>query len=182
MRRTFLLATLAPLAVAAAFGSAGGDDAGAAALGSGTAARTAASDVRAAVLALRTAERRVRNGAPYDLESDRYRGLRVWEIDVAVPRERPHELLVSLDGRRVVRHSRKRPSVDAVRAQQATVRLAEALRTAARRAEGRLVEAEIDRLRGGRIVWKVTFERSGGRELEVSVDARTGRVVRLESD
>ena len=56
-----------------------------------------------------------------------------------------------------------------------------ALRIAARRAHGRLTEADLDTERGV-LVWSVTFERSGDRETEVDVNARTGRVVRVEHD
>lgn len=182
VRRTNTVAALALLTIVAGLGSAGGDRAGAARLAPGTGTAAVAADVTAAVRALVTAERRVPNGRPYDLESDRHRGARVWEIEVAVPRERPHELLVSLDGRRVLSQSRKHRSLDATRALQTKVRLARALQIAARRADGRFHEAEIDRLRGGRIVWEVTFERPGGRETEVAVDARTGQVVRVERD
>ncbi|MCZ7590026.1 MAG: PepSY domain-containing protein [Gaiella sp.] len=181
MKRAIPFTVLVSLAVVAGTGSIVGDQAGAAGLTPSTDVAEAASDVGPAVRALRTAERRVRNGRPYDLERETHRGTRVWEIDVAVPGERPHELLVSLDGRRVVSQSRIRRNLDAARAPQATVRLATALQTAARRADGRFHEAEIDRKRG-RIVWEVNFERSGGRETEVTVDARTGRVVRIERD
>ena len=46
--------------------------------------------------------------------------------------------------------------------------------------QGRLSEAELDRERG-RLVWSVTFER-GATETEVEVDARTGKVVRVQSE
>jgi len=173
---------LALLTTVAGLGSAGDDRAGAARLAPGTGATTVATGVAPAVRALQTAERRVPNGRPYDLESDRHRGAPVWEIEVAVARERPHELLVSLDGRRIVSRSRTHRSLDASRALQTKVRLADALQVAAGRTDGRFHEAEIDRLRGGRIVWQVTFERPGGRETEVAVDARTGQVVRVERD
>jgi uncharacterized membrane protein YkoI len=173
---------LALLAVVAGFASAGGDEAGAARLQPSTGAAALAADVTSAVRALATAERRVRNGRPYDLERDTYRGTRVWEIEVAVPSGRPHELLVSLDGRRVARDSRTRRQDDAIKALQTGVRLARALQIAARRVDGRFDEAEIDRLRGGRIVWEVAFTRPNGDETEVVVDARTGTVVRIERD
>jgi uncharacterized membrane protein YkoI len=89
---------------------------------------------------------------------------------------------VSLDGRRVARDSRTRRQDDAIKALQTGVRLARALQIAARRVDGRFDEAEIDRLRGGRIVWEVAFTRPNGDETEVVVDARTGTVVRIERD
>jgi uncharacterized membrane protein YkoI len=66
---------------------------------------------------------------------------------------------------------------DARTARRAKVSLARALRTADKRAGGRFSEAEIDRTDGGTIVWQVTFERRGGRETEVIINAKTGRVI-----
>lgn len=148
------------------------------------AARSAASArVSNAVRAVRTAGRHVRHGKPYDVESERFRGRRVWEIKVASGRRNPHELLVSAGGRRVVRHTRgHKLGDDAPKALRAEVGLARALRTADRRAGGRFSEAEIDRARGGAIVWTATFERRGDAETEVVIDAATGEVLRVVRD
>jgi len=130
-----------------------------------------------AVRAARTAERRISGGRAYDIEADRHRGKRVWETKVAMGTTRAYEVDVSADGRKVVRVRRRWRTDDDVRkAARATVSLPRALRTAGRRAEGGTFdEAEIDRSRG-RIVWEVTFRKSGDRELEVTIDARTGKV------
>lgn len=150
-------------------------------------AHAAASTTRvsAARRALATARKAVRHGRPYDLERDRFRGKSVWEVNVASGSQRPYEVLVSANGRKVVhRHRDDHRSDDATKGRHAKVGFRRALRIAARRGSGALSEAEIDRDRSGRIVWTATFKRSGGAETEVAVDARTAKVVsvRHESD
>jgi uncharacterized membrane protein YkoI len=144
-------------------------------------AGTAASGVHAAAKAARTAAD-AGNGRPYDLERDRHRGKRVWEVDVARASGRSAELLINADGSTVVRRGTTHRSDDADRARQAKTSLASAVRTAGRRAAGTLTEAEIDRKRG-RLVWSVSFERRGT-ETEVDIEDRTGNVtsVRTEHD
>jgi uncharacterized membrane protein YkoI len=146
-------------------------------------ASQSASRLGQAVRAVRTAQRRIRRSKAYDIETDRFRGRRVWEVKVARGVTRPYELDVRADGRRVVRQRRKTRIDDDVRKlARATVTLPRALRTAARRARGaRFDEAEIDRSRG-RLVWDVEFKRSRDREVEVKVDARTGRVLEVDVD
>jgi uncharacterized membrane protein YkoI len=144
---------------------------------------SAANRLALARRAVRTAERRVRHSKAYDIESDRLGGRRTWEVKVARGVSRPYELDVSADGRRVVRQRRRsRVDDDVRRVNQARVSLWRALRLAGRRvARGRFDEAGIDRERG-RLVWEATFEQSGDREIEVTVDARTGRVVAIDRD
>ncbi len=146
-------------------------------------AAASATRVDRAVRALHTARRKVARGRPYDLESERYRGEQVWEIKVAKGQRRPHKLYVSADGRTIRRHTRARHrGDDAPKALKARVSLARALRTADKRTTGRLSEAEIDRTRQGTVVWTATFERSGDRETEVTIDAKSGKVTRIEHD
>jgi uncharacterized membrane protein YkoI len=136
-----------------------------------------------ALRALRTAERSVRRGSAYDIEHDRLSGGRVWEIEVARGTARPYEIDVRADGRKVVRRRRASQVSDDVRKDaRATVSLDEALRTAGRRAAGgRFDEAEIDRWHGT-LAWEATFKRPGGREVEVRIDARSGRVLAVTTD
>lgn len=145
--------------------------------------RASSSRVTEAVRALKTAGKQVKNGRPYDLESDRFRGKSVWEVKVASGRSRPYEFYISANGKTIVRRSRERKLGDDVpKVLQAKVTLARALRTAAKHAGGgRLSEGEIDRDRG-KIVWTVTFERSGDAEVEVILDAKTGRLIRTVKD
>lgn len=177
--RTSLIAgtlVLGLIVAAASAASPGGsarspDRAGAAASGKTT----------SAVRAIRTAVRRVGQGRPYDLESERFRGKRVWEVKVAAGRKRPHEILVRRDGRRVVHHRRIRRDHDSRLARRAKVSLVRAVRTADRRAAGKLDEAGIDRNRG-RLVWEVNFYISRHREVGVTLNARSGKVIRVEHD
>ena len=137
---------------------------------------------RRALTALATATSSVRNGRPYDIEADRYRGRPVWEVTVAVRAARPHLLRISADGERVLTHRRRRPEADATRAWRARVPLARAIRVADRRVRGIFREADIERHRGV-VVWSVEFLRPGARgEVEVTVSARTGAVMRVEVD
>lgn len=144
---------------------------------SSSAATTSGDGVSAAVRAVHTARE---SGRPYDLERDRFRGDRVWEIDVSPRSGAPRELKISADGRRVVDRKRTDRSDDAARVRDVKVGFAKALRKAATRAEGRLTDAELDR-EHGRLVWSATFER-GATETDVDVDARTGAVVRVRTE
>ncbi|HWK30404.1 MAG TPA: PepSY domain-containing protein [Solirubrobacter sp.] len=132
--------------------------------------------------AVRTAERKLRHGRAYDIESDRLRGQRVWEVKVARGTTHASVLDVRADGRRVVRQRRTKVSDDVRKAAGAKVSLNRALKTAgARAAGGRFDEAEIDRWRG-KLVWEATFKRSGDREVEVKIDARSGKVLDVSQD
>ena len=51
------------------------------------------------------------------------------------------------------------------------------MKTAAKRGNGTLTDAEIDTTRAGALVWSVSFERSDDDETEVTVDAKSGRVL-----
>jgi hypothetical protein len=147
--------------------------------GSGAVAASAAPapSTASAVRALETA-RDV--GRPYDIERDRHRGRGVWEVDVA-PRT---ELTISADGKRIVRRRAIERSDDAARVGDAKIGLAAAVRSAQRRASGRLSEAELDR-EHGRLLWTATFERGETEtetETEVDVDAATGAVLRVHTE
>ncbi|HEX6022281.1 MAG TPA: PepSY domain-containing protein [Solirubrobacter sp.] len=123
-----------------------------------------------AVRAVNTASRGI-SAKPYELDRERTR----WEVQFADGTERH----VTLNGRRVT--STRRTDDRSTLVASARVSLTSALRTAARRARGTLEDADLERERG-RLVWSVNFERSGDRETEVEVDARTGRVVRVTHD
>lgn len=183
LKTTLATAAIALGTLAATACGASGSESGATA-GPAAAAPAGASSARTsqAVRAIRTADRQVSRGRPYDLETERYRGRRVWEVKVAAGKRRPYRFYVSADGRTIVRRSRARRDDDARRARKAKTSLGRALRTADRRAAGRLDEAEIDRTRAGTIVWSVTFERSRDRDTEVTINARTGNVIRVETD
>jgi uncharacterized membrane protein YkoI len=148
----------------------------------GATADAAASRVSRAVRALKTARERVSHGRPYDLETERYKGNPVWEVKVASGNQRPHKLYVAANGKKVVRSIRaKRIGDDAPKVLGAKVSLTKAIRTADKRAGGRFSEAEIDRTDGGTIVWQVTFKRSGERETEVIVNAKSGKAIGTET-
>ncbi len=129
--------------------------------------------------ALDAATKKVPRGRPYDLEIEHYRGKEVWKIKVASGRDRPHEFYVSSDGRQIVRRNRHKFDDDAAKALKARVTLRDAVRTAAKRVNWRLEEAEIDRHRGT-LVWEVEFAERG-REREVLVNATTGAVIRVQT-
>ncbi len=136
----------------------------------------------AAVRALDAAAAAVPDGRPYDLERDDDDDDAVWKITVASGGDRPHELDVSADGRRIVGREREDRDDDAADALRAGVTLAQALRIADGRTPGHLDDAEIDR-EDGRLVWTVQFdEPSRDRDHEVTVDATTGEVVAVEID
>jgi uncharacterized membrane protein YkoI len=147
--------------------------AGAATLGGGAAVvattATAASSADAG-RAVQTASRGIPHKA-FDLDRERYR----WEVEFADGTERH----VSLDGRRVI--ATHRDDDRSSRAASARVSLGSALLAAGPRADGTLTDAELDTERGT-LVWSVGFEGSGDRETEVSVDARSGRVLRVNQD
>ncbi len=142
-------------------------------------AHASAANVDAAVRAVRTARNAV-GGKPYSVDRERFRGAPAWEVDLARATGRSREVIVSANGRRVLRRGTSQRSADAVRARRARVGIVAAMRTAARRANGRLEDADIDRRRGS-TVWSVSFERRG-LDIEVDVNARSGRVVRVERD
>jgi uncharacterized membrane protein YkoI len=119
-----------------------------------------------AVRAVQTAGKGISHKA-YDLDRDDNR----WEVKFADGTERH----VTLDGRRVIRTTRDDDRSTRVAA--ARVSLATALKTAAPRANGTLEGGEIETERG-RLVWSVDF----ADDTEVEVDARTGKVVRVNHD
>jgi uncharacterized membrane protein YkoI len=142
------------------------------AVAGGVAVASAAKPAPGTGSALRALDTASDVGRPYDLERER----RKWEIDVT-----PHtELTISSGGRRIVGRKSAGASDDASRARDASVSMAAAVRTADRRATGRLEGAELDRERG-RLVWSVDFER-GSLETEVEVDAKSGDVVRVTKE
>jgi uncharacterized membrane protein YkoI len=165
---TAILSTLGGAEVALASSSASSGD-----------AHASAAAVAAPARAVRTAGRAA-GGRPYSIDRERIRGATAWEVDVARASGPSRELHISGDGRRVLRRRTERRTADANRARRVRIGLAAALRTAARRANGTLDGADIDRERGV-TVWSVIFTRRGN-ETEVYVNARTGRVVRVEHD
>lgn len=185
-----ILTAIGVLAVIA-FGTPQGG--GAAPVGDAARANTAASQPSAAAgvesrlvtarRAIITAQRAVSRTHAYEVETDRLAGRRTWEVKLRRGSSSRYEVHVSADGRRVLRvRSRRGSNRDVRRASQATVALTRALTIAGRRV-GRsgFDEADIDML-GRRVVWDVTFKRPANRDVEVSVDARSGRVLRVERD
>ncbi len=118
-----------------------------------------------AVRAVQTASQGVSHKA-FDLDRDDNR----WEVKFADGTERH----VTLDGRRVTRTTRDDDR--STRVASARVSLATALKTAAPRANGTLEGAGLETERG-RLVWSVEID-----DTEVEVDARTGKVVRVNHD
>lgn len=129
--------------------------------------------------AVRTAERRLPGSKAYDVEVERGRDGRVWEVKPARG-TRSYALDITVDGRRVLRVRRIPRDEDARRVARALVPLRAALLAAARRADGvPFDEASID-TEDGRLVWEVKFEGSAERRVEVTIDARSGRVLAVE--
>ncbi len=133
--------------------------------------------VDAALAALRTAADAVPGGRPYDLEQDDFDGQDAWEIKVASAGD-TYKLYVSADGTDVVDKAQDRsPGDDLRKIQQAEVEAADALRTAADEHSGaEFDELEID-TRNGTLVWEIELVRNGGSEIEVYVDATTGKII-----
>jgi uncharacterized membrane protein YkoI len=126
---------------------------------------TAASSTDA-VRAVQTAAKGV-SAQPYELDRER----KHWEVTFADGTQRH----VSLDGRKVVKT--ERDDRDAA-VSQARVTLLTALRNAGPRAgKTQLEEADLDR-EDGTLVWTVSF----ADDTEVELDARTGKVLRVEQD
>lgn len=142
-------------------------------------AHASAANVDSAVRAVRTARRAV-GGRPYDIERERLRGKRVWEVKLARAAGRPREVLVSANGRRVLRRETTGRSDEAREARRAKVGMIAAILKAARRANGRLEDAEIDDHRG-HVVWAVSFE-SRRSETDVYIRVDTGAVVGVDRD
>jgi uncharacterized membrane protein YkoI len=137
--------------------------AGTVAFAAGGATAASSSD---AVRAVQTASKGI-SAKPYELDRERNR----WEVTFADGTQKH----VSLDGRRVTKTTRddRDPEVT-----QARVTLVAALRAAAPRAGNtQLTEADLDR-EDGQLVWTVGF----ADDTDVEVDARTGKVLRVDKD
>ncbi|MCO5314870.1 MAG: PepSY domain-containing protein [Solirubrobacterales bacterium] len=184
LKQPLIAAGVAMLAAGTLACTANGDPANrpgeAAPAGAANAHTSAASHVPQARRAVRTAESAVGAGMAFDLERDRHRGARVWEVEVDSGHARPIEVLVSRDGRTVVRKKKTGPSDDVRKVRRAKVSLDSALGKANPHADGRLTEADIDRHRG-KLVWEVNF-RDGKVETEVKIDAASGGLVGVDRE
>lgn len=126
---------------------------------------TAASSTDA-VRAVQTASKGI-SAKAYELDRERNR----WEVTFADGTEKH----ISLDGRRVIRTTRDDRDSEV---NQARITLAGALRAAAPRAGNtRIEDADLDD-DDGRLVWQVSFSKG----VDVDVDARTGKVLRVDRD
>ena len=119
-------------------------------------------------------------GRAYDIESERRGRAAFWEVKVSTAAGAV-EVIVSGNGRKALSHrSLARPDKEARWVRSTPVSLATAVRTAAGEAAGRFDEAELDR-EDGRLVWSASFG-SGPSEIEIEVDAQSGRVVGSDDD
>src|SRR5690349_18422887 len=126
---------------------------------------TAASSTDA-VRAVQTASKGI-SAKAYELDRERNR----WEVTFADGTQKH----VSLDGRRVTRTTRDDRDSEVDRAR---ITLIGALRAAAPRAGNtRIEDADLDD-DDGRLVWQVGFSN----DVEVDVDARSGRVLHVDRD
>lgn len=126
---------------------------------------TAASSTDA-VRAVQTASKGI-SAKAYELDRERNR----WEVTFADGTQKH----VSLDGRRVTKTTRDDRDSEV---NQARITLIGALRAAAPRAgDTRIEDADLDD-DDGRLVWQVSFSK----DVDVDVDARTGKVLRVEKD
>lgn len=142
-------------------------------------ARASVANVDVPIRAIRTARQAV-GGVPYKVERELFGTRRVWEVKLARAVGRPREVLVSANGRNVLRSKTTGRSDEANQAREARVGLAAAIRKAARRVGGRLDEADIDR-EAGQLVWEVTF-RNGPIEIDVYVRLDNGHIIRIDRD
>ena len=126
---------------------------------------TAASSTDA-VRAVQTASKGI-SAKAYELDRERNR----WEVTFADGTQKH----VSLDGRRVTKTTRDDRDSEV---NQARITLIGALRAAAPRAGNtRIEDADLDD-DNGRLVWQVSFSK----DVDVDVDARNGKVLRVEKD
>lgn len=131
-----------------------------------------------AVAAIKLAESEA-GGVAFALDAEGSRG---WDIDVAANGE-VFEVRISPDGTSVTstRSDGRIDTDDRVRLEVATVALADAITTASGETSGLVTEAELDRFMASPTVWSVTFE-DGTNDVEVAVDAITGKVVNVARD
>ena len=133
------------------------------AIAAGGATAASSSD---AVRAVQTASKGV-SAKPYELDRERNR----WEVTFADGTQKH----VSLDGRKVTKTTRDDRDAEV---NQARVTLVTALRNAAPRAGNtQLTDADID-ADDGQLVWQIGF----ANDTDVDVDARTGKVLRVDKD
>lgn len=133
-----------------------------------------------AVKALGTIEQKFKDGIPYDLERTTHKGSDAWEIKVAFDKGKPLEFKVSADGKKILSQSKHKRDDDVDKATQTSMPLSKAISFSAKKTEGDLDEAEIDKS-DGKVVWTVTFK-DGDTEHEAYVNARTGKLVRVKTE
>lgn len=140
--------------------------------------------VQHAERALRTASESVPHGKAFSIDLKRRGGRRVWSVEVASRQTREYEVIVNRSGRTVVkRHRDATPDDDVRKVQRARIGARRALRIAHRRVGGRLEQVEIDTTGAARrLVWEVEFVSRNGSEVEVTVSARSGQVLRTHRE
>jgi uncharacterized membrane protein YkoI len=133
--------------------------------------------------ALATAGDAVPHGRPYDLESERYQDKSVWDIKVASGKKPEYELYVTAGGDKVVHQEHKDSrDDDAAKALKAKISLADALKIADRHAKGNsLDEAEIDS-QHDTVVWTAKFKKSNGKDREVVINAKSGKMIGTKTE
>lgn len=144
-------------------------------------ATTAATGTAPALRAVRTVERRLRGARSFELELEGGRRPG-WEINVSDSSRRAWKYRTDRSGKRVQTRKRDKWDNDAKDSRKVKVTLARALKIATRRSSLRFDQIELERTRSGRLVWEAEFKGSGDRETEVTVDARTGKVLRVKHD
>lgn len=109
-----------------------------------------------------------------------------WEIEVATDDGKIHKMEVSADGSEVERGPRKSRQNSqskakwAKRVKTATMDYAEAYDMVREARDGKVVELELDD-HSGKVAWEADVMK-GGTEYEVTIDARSGKVLENEAD
>lgn len=130
-------------------------------------------DARAAVGA---ALADIEGGVVIEIERDTHRGQAVWEVVVRDSNGRGVELYMNVTTGEIIRREVKELPWYA-RDAAPTVDIRVAMATALAVTPGTIEEVELD-WESGRLVWEVEIITAGGFEVEVDIDATTGRVIR----
>jgi uncharacterized membrane protein YkoI len=134
-----------------------------------------------AIRALRAAAAAVPDGQPFDLELDDENGRSFWDVQVA-SQGIEHQFAVALDGSKVLSRSREpTPDDDIAKLRAARINAIRAVEIATQRQSGQLSKVDIGTDLGS-VVWEVDLARLDGSEVKMDINARSGKVLRVERD
>lgn len=127
--------------------------------------------------AVRVALANVSGGAVVEIERDTHKGQPIWEVLVRDLEGRGVELDIdSSTGNVIGRKPKELPRY--ARDSAPAIDISAALAQALAMTPGTIKEAELERSKGGRLVWEVEIIEPNGRKVEHLLDAATGEVIR----